>query len=86
MRTLAVDSKKVTLQRLLREARNGEVLFLTVGGDTRYVLAPADESDREVLALRANPGFMAHLSELEARARSRPRKTLREVRDGFAAR
>ena len=84
MKTLKLGSKGVTLRRLLAEAQNGEVVFLTEGRSTRYVLAVADDADREVCALRSNPAFMAHLAELEARARSRPRRTLRQVRERFA--
>ena len=84
MKTVAVDSNKCTLRRVLQEAKDGDVVFLTVAGDTRYVLAAVDDSDREVCSLRSNPHFMAHLSELEKRARSRPRRSLRDVRARFA--
>ena len=85
MKTVRVDPKRTTLRRVLREAKEGEVVFLTIGEDIRFALVRADESDREVCALRSNADFMAHLSDLEARAKTRPRRTLKQVRERFNA-
>ena len=83
MKMIDVKSKGTTLRRVLDAAKDGDVVFLTVAGDTKFVLAPADESDREICALRSNAEFMAHLAEYETRARSAPRKTLQQIRARF---
>lgn len=84
MKTVKLGDRNVTLRRVLAEAEGGEVVFLMDNGNTRFVLASADDADREVFALRSNPAFMAHLAKLEKRARTQPRKTLREIRERFA--
>jgi hypothetical protein len=83
MKTVKLGSKGVTLRRLLAQAQDGDVVFMTEGGSIKYVLATADDADREIYALRSNPAFMAHLAEMEVRARSGPRKTLGQVRERF---
>ena len=80
MKTISLDSKSVTLRSLLKQAARGEVLFLTKGGRTRFALMPADEGDQEACALRSNAEFLAYLTDAERRARSRPRKSLEEIR------
>jgi hypothetical protein len=86
MKTVSLDSRQVSLPRLLSQARKGGVIFLTQGGNTRYVLAKADESDREICALRSDARFMAHLSDLEARARRGKPRALKEVRERLLTR
>lgn len=46
---------------------------------------PTGIEDEEIRALRANADFMSYLSDCEARARSRPRKTLKQLREETAA-
>jgi hypothetical protein len=48
-----------------------------------YKIEFSDEGDREALALKSNPEFMAFLSECQDRARARPRKSLKEIRTAF---
>ena len=75
----------LTLERLLEEVKQGEVLFLTEQGNVRLAVLPADEGDVEAAAIRDNPALMAHLAECSARALSQPRKTLQQVRESFSA-
>ena len=79
MKTLSLDSKSLTLEHLLEEAAQGEVVFLTSGGQTRFALMSADEGDEEAYALKSNAEFMAYLTEAEQRARTRPRKSMQEI-------
>lgn len=81
MKTISLDAKTVTLEQLLQEASEGEVVFLTSRGQTQFALVPADEGDREVCALKSNAEFMAYLTEAEERARTRPRKSLKQIRE-----
>ncbi len=83
MKSISFDSKSVTVEQLLEEAARGEVVFLTADGETRFAIVPADDGDREVAALRSNAEFMAYLTDAEARARTRPRKTIEEIRAVF---
>ena len=80
MKTLSLDSKSLTLAKLLEEAAEGEVVFLTADGITRFAVIPADEGDQEACALRSNAEFMAYLTEAERRAKAGPRKSLAEIR------
>jgi antitoxin (DNA-binding transcriptional repressor) of toxin-antitoxin stability system len=83
VKTLSIDSGDLTVTQLLAEAARGDVVFLTEGGETRFALVAADEGDREVFALRSNAEFLADLTAFEQRARTRPRRTLEEVRARF---
>ena len=84
MKTVAIDSPTFTLEGLLHEAAEGEVVFLTADGMPRFALVAVDEGDREAFALRSNPEFMAYLSECKERARRGPRKSLQEIRKIYA--
>src|SRR5262249_14263773 len=81
MKTISLDSESTTLEQVLQEASGGEVVFLTKEGQTRFALVAADEGDQEVCALKSNAEFMAYLTEAERRARTRPRKSLQQIRD-----
>ena len=83
MKTISVDSGSLTVERLLEEASGGDVVFLTSGGETRFALVPADEGDQEICALKSNAEFMAYLTAAEHRARTRPRKTLQQIREQY---
>jgi antitoxin (DNA-binding transcriptional repressor) of toxin-antitoxin stability system len=83
MRTISLESEGLTLERLLQEAEKGEVVFLTRSGQTQFALVPADEADKEVCALRSNPGFMTYLAACEERAKTQPRKSFREIREVY---
>ena len=85
MKTVSLDSPQFTLEGMLREAAEGEVVFLTTGGAPRFALVAVDEGDQEVLALRSNADFMAYLDECKLRARREPSKSLEEVKRIYLA-
>jgi hypothetical protein len=80
VKSISLESEGLTLEGVLSEAAGGEVVFLTRAGEARFVLVSADESDREVMALRADSRFLEFLAGCEARARERPRTTLGALR------
>ncbi len=85
MKTVSLDSPQFTLEGVLREAANGDVVFLTTGGQTRFALVAVDEGDEEVLALRSNTDFMAYLDACKLRARREPTKSLEEIKRLFSS-
>jgi hypothetical protein len=84
LRSRCLSTKGLSLDQLLREAAQGEAIFLKVGGRVRFVLMTADEGDQEAHALRANSEFMAYLDEVCERAKKGPWKTLEQVRRDLA--
>jgi hypothetical protein len=85
LKTVSLDSPQCTLEGVLREAAEGEVVFLTTDGLARFALVAVDEGDQEVLALRSNADFMAYLDECKLRAREEPTKSLEEIKKLFGA-
>jgi len=81
LKTMTLDSPDLTVDKLLREAAEGDVVYLTSGGLPRFALVALDEGDQEVFALRSNAEFMAYLDQCKERARQGPRKTLQELRN-----
>jgi uncharacterized protein (UPF0254 family) len=68
---------------MLREAAEGDVVFLTTDGLARFALVAVDEGDQEVIALRSNADFMAYLDECKLRARRGPTKSLEEIKKKY---
>jgi hypothetical protein len=85
VKTISLPVEGLTVDRLLHEAASGNVLFLTDHGEVRFAVVPADGGDEEAAALRANANFMAYLTECEQRARARPRKSLRQIRELYGS-
>jgi hypothetical protein len=79
MKPLSLDTESTTLHEAIAAVTEGNIVFLTKDGATRFALLAADDGDREVCSLRSNAEFMAYLTEVEERARTRPRKSLREI-------
>jgi hypothetical protein len=86
MKTVPVESKGLTLEKLLPEIGDEGAVFLTVGGEVRFVVMSADEGDQEVLAMRGNKKLMAFLDRCGERARTSPRKSLQDLRAEEATR
>ena len=84
MKTVSLDSPQLTLEGVLRDAADGEVVFLTTGGLPRFALVAVDEGDQEVLALRSNTDFLAYLDESKLRARRGPTRSLAEIKALFS--
>jgi antitoxin (DNA-binding transcriptional repressor) of toxin-antitoxin stability system len=80
LKAISIDSSQANLEGVLREAADGEIVFLTTDGLPRFALVAVDEGDQEVLALRSNADFMAYLDECKLRARQEPSKTLEEIK------
>jgi uncharacterized protein (UPF0254 family) len=80
VKTVDLDRREPTLEHVLQEAAGGDVVFLTAGGEARFALVAIDEEDREVFTLGSNPEFLAYLDACRERAKSGPRKSLREMR------
>ncbi len=80
MKTISIDSSQTNLEGVLREAAEGEVVFLTTAGLARFALVAVDEGDQEILALRSNADFMAYLDECKLRARQEPSKSIEEIK------
>jgi hypothetical protein len=80
------ESAKLAGEDIFREAAGGEVVFLIEGGEARFALVAVDEADREVFALWSNPEFLAYLDSCRERAKSGPRKSLREMRESYGVR
>jgi antitoxin (DNA-binding transcriptional repressor) of toxin-antitoxin stability system len=85
MKTVSLDSPQFSLEGVLRDAADGEVVFLTTDGLPRFALVAVDEGDQEVLALRSNAEFMAYLDECKLRARQQPTKSLEEIKKLFSS-
>lgn len=85
MKTIPLESKGLTLERLLEEATDERIVFLSASGETQYVIARADDLDEELLATRSNQELMDYLAECHRRAKLSPRKTLQELRDEHQA-
>jgi hypothetical protein len=85
LKTVSLDSPQFTLEGALRDAADGEVVFLTSGGRPRFALVAVDEGGEEVLALRSNADFMGYLDECKLRARRGPTKSLEEIRRHFSS-
>jgi hypothetical protein len=80
VKTVSLDSPQFSLEGVLRDAAQGEVIFLTEGGLTRFALVAVDGGDPEILALRSNTDFLAYLDEAKLRARREPSKSLEEIK------
>jgi antitoxin (DNA-binding transcriptional repressor) of toxin-antitoxin stability system len=84
LKTLSLDSPRFTPEGALRDAADGEVVFLTTGGSPRFALVAVDEGDQEVLALRSSAEFLAYLDESKLRARRGPTRSLEELKQLFS--
>jgi len=75
MKTINLTEEKPDLQAVIDLARKEPVILLTPDGK-EFVLAEADDFDREVDALRASPAFQRFLDE---RSQSTRRVSLAEI-------
>ena len=75
MRTVNLEKENLDLHAVIDLAGKGPVVLLTPDG-REFVLAPADDFDREVEALRGSQAFQRFLDE---RSRSPQRIPLDEV-------
>jgi hypothetical protein len=85
VKTQTLPIEGLTLERLLAEAKQGEVLFLTEEGSVRLAILPADEGDAEAASMRDNAELMAYFVGCSERAAIQPRKTLQQFRESLAS-
>ncbi len=84
MKTIALEKDSPTLADVLRAATDDEVVYLTRGGRASFAVVPLDDADAELVAQRGNVRLMDFLTKCEERARTQPRKSLRELRSQLA--
>lgn len=75
MKMVKVEEEKLDLQAAIDLARKEPVVLLTADGK-EFVLAEADDFDREVEALRGSPAFQRFVEE---RSKSTSRVSLEEI-------
>lgn len=75
MKTLNLAQETLTIEDMLRLARQEPVLLLTPDGQT-FCLAEVDDFDREVEALRGSQAFQRFLDERSAGTRRIPLEEL----------
>lgn len=75
MKTIDLVEEKLNLETLLNLARKEPVVLLTADGK-EFVLAEADDFEREVEALRGSQAFQCFLEE---RSKSASRVALEEI-------
>ena len=80
MKTIAIETEKRPVAEWLPAEDSEEVVYLTRGGRTKFLVVPLDEGDEEVLAVQNNDRLMAYIAECVARARTGPTKSLAQVK------
>ena len=75
MKTIRVDEEKLDLQKAIDLARKEPVVLLTADGK-EFMLAEADDFEREVETLRGSQAFQRFLEE---RSKSVSRVSLEEI-------
>jgi hypothetical protein len=71
VRTIELDGNNQELTSLINLAKEEPILLLTAAGE-EFVIAPADDFDREVESLRGNQDFQRFLEERAASPRRIP--------------
>jgi hypothetical protein len=80
MKTIAVETETRPVAEWLPKEDSEEIIYLTRGGRTRFVLVPYDEGDEEALAIQKNSRLMCYIAECEERAQRGPSKTLAKIK------
>ena len=75
MKTVKVEDEKLNLQDVIKLARKEPVVLLTADGK-EFVLAAADDFERELEALRGSHAFQRFLEE---RSKSASRVSLEDI-------
>ena len=79
MKSLALETEKRPICKILAEEDNRCVIYLTKRGKPKFALVPLDDGDEEVRVIRCNAKLTDYLDACERRARRVPCKTLEEV-------
>jgi hypothetical protein len=80
MKEVAIETEMRPLADWLPRDDSEEVIYLTRGGQTKFVVVPLDEGDAEILAMQKNDRLMAHIAECVERARKGPTKSLAQIK------
>jgi len=80
MKEIAIETEARPLADWLPREDSEEVVYLTRGGQTKFVVVPIDEGDAEILAMRKNDRLLAHIAECVERARKGPTKPLAQIK------
>jgi hypothetical protein len=80
MITINIDTETRPVAEWLPKDDSQEIIYLTRDGRPRFILVPLDEGDEEMLAIQNNSKLMAFIAECVERARTRPTKTLVQVK------
>jgi hypothetical protein len=83
MNTISIETENRPLAEWLPREDSEEVVYLTRGGRTKFVVVPLDEGDEEILAMQRNDKLMAHIAELVQRGRTGPTKSLAQIKADF---
>jgi hypothetical protein len=84
MNTISIETENRPLAEWLPREDSEEVVYLTRGGRTKFVVVPLDEGDEEVLAMQRNDKLMGHIAALVQRARTGPTKSLAQIKAEFS--
>jgi hypothetical protein len=80
MKTISIETEKRPLAEWLPREDSADVVYLTQGGRTRFVVVPLDEGDEEALAVQKNDKLMAYIAECVQRAHRGPTKSLAQIK------
>lgn len=80
MKTIEIENEQRPLAEILPSEASEEVIYLTRGGRTRFVVVPFDEGDEEVLTIRKNKMLMDYIAESADRGQKGPTKSLGQLR------
>jgi hypothetical protein len=77
---VAIETEKRPFAEWLPPENGDEVAYLTREGRTRCLVAPLDEGDEDVIAVRKNEKLMARIADCVERARKGRLTTLAQIK------
>ena len=80
MNEVSIETETRPVAEWLPRENSEEVVYLTRGGRTKFVLLPLDEGDEEVIAIRKNAALMSYIAGCVERARLGPTKSLAQIK------
>jgi hypothetical protein len=80
MKTIVIETETRPVAEWLPQEASDDLVYLTRGGRTRFVIVPLDEGDEEVLAIQKNSRLMGYIADCVERARKGPTKTLAQIK------
>lgn len=86
MKKVEIENDTRPLSELLSQENGTDVIYLTRKGRAKYAIVPLDKDEQEMVNMRANGKLMAYLDGCHERARTRPRKSLEEIKAKYEGR